>query len=423
MTDTAQSTKPAMEKDLRSNSVWKAPFITITLGFLMARGSNVILGPTKSDIAHDLGVSISDVVGSRTATALLSAIIVIPSAMLITRLSPGALAWISVLLLALGKVIMGISPDIITFYVGALIGTIGSISLVPLFGQISRDMLSARTFVVAVTIVVVLGRAVQSGSLMLTGLVYEDIGWRIFYLGWGAIMIPVVFMARRFIKPTKPSVEADTVPKLLRGLGWLVRQPLVWLCGISYGLTMASVGNFGFIWNFNLQESLGWGTFDANFLTFMFVAGVIAGGYFVTLLSKWIGEYTSILSSMAVGVIVFFVCVFITSSLHKIWLASPMLFVVGSALGAGAMIQPHVSRFYETHMSALFFGVTTAIYLVFAGVTISVPAWVLNKDESWSTLDMRHALFPYVVMIAVGIVIFSFTRLASRRMEKHKNTA
>jgi len=229
----------ATEKVTESNSVWKAPFVIVALGYILARGSNVVFGPAKRDIATDLGATLSEVMGSRTTTALISAVIIIPAAILITRLSPGKLAWISIMLLGTGKIIMGISPVIEIFYAGAIIASVGAIMLVPLLGQIGRDIFSVRTFVVAATIVVVLGRGAQSASLMLTSLVYETLGWRILYICWGAAMIPLVILAWRFIKPMKPKVEVRSVRKLLLMLGWLLKQPLVWMCGISFGLTMA----------------------------------------------------------------------------------------------------------------------------------------------------------------------------------------
>ena len=134
------------------------------MAYIMARGSNVIFGPAKNDIATDLGATLPEVMGSRTTTALISAIIVIPVAILITRMSPGALAWIGVLLLGIGKVAMGLSPEVVLFYTGAIVATFGLVMLTPLFGQIGRDVLSLRTFVVATTLVVVFGRAAQTGS-------------------------------------------------------------------------------------------------------------------------------------------------------------------------------------------------------------------------------------------------------------------
>jgi hypothetical protein len=302
----------------------------------------------------------------------------------------------------------------VLFYTGAIIGTFGSVMLTPLFAQIGRDVLSLRTFVVATTLVVVFGRAVQGGSLMFTGMVYETLGWRLIYISWGVVMIPVSFMAWRFIKPQKANAEVDSVGKLMGKLGDLVRQPLVWMCGISCGLAMATITNFGFVWDLNFQDSLGWDTDKANLLTFLFVGGVITGGYFITLLSKWIGEYLSILLGMSIGVTMFFICLFLTSSLREIWVSGPMLFVVGVFLGTGSMIQPHISRFYDKHLSAMFFGVTSAIYLVFAGFVVAVPEWSLPASSDWSLSDMRHALFPYVIMIAIGVVVFGFTRLAAR---------
>ena len=414
MTHPTQSTDADVSVDAESKSVWKAPFVVITIAYIMARGSNVIFGPAKNDIATDLGATLPEVMGSRTATYLISAIIVIPVAILITRISPGALAWIGILLLGIGKATMGLSPEVTIFYTGAIVAMSGSVMLTPLFGQIGRDVLSVRTFVVATTLVVVFGRAMQTGSLMLTGMVYETFGWRIIYISWGVAMIPVSFMAWRFIKPQKPTAEVDSVGKLIVKFGSLVRQPLVWMCGISCGLAMASVSNFGFVWDLNFQDSLGWDIGKANLLTFLFVAGVITGGYFITLLSKWIGEYLSIFLSMSVGVVMFFICIFVTSSLREIWISGPMLFVVGVFLGAGSMIQPHISRFYDKHLSAMFFGVTSAIYLLFAGFAVSVPEWSLPASSDWSLPEMRHAIFPYVIMIAIGVMVFGFTNLAAR---------
>lgn len=405
-----QSTNVVTEKDGKSNSVWKAPFVIVSLAYILNRGSWVIFGPAKGDIAKDIGATLPEVLGSRMTAALVCAVIIIPVAILITRLGSGRLAWIGVMLLSIGNITIGFSPDIVIFYTGTIIMSFGSAMLVPLFGQIGRDSLSVRTFVVAATLVMVFGRGAQSVSLILAGLVYEMLGWRILYICWGAAMIPLIILAWRFIKPTKPIEEVSSVKKLLSMLGGLLKQPLVWMCGISFGLTMASVTNFGFVWDLNLQDALGWGVFDANLLAFMFVAGVIGGGYFVTLLSKWIGEYHAILISMGVGVIVFFISIYVTSSFRDIWISSPLLFFVGLSLGAGTMIQPHISRFYEQHMSAMFFGITMAMYFVFTGFIIAVPEWSLPKVSDWSITDMRHALFPYVIMIAIGILIFAFTK-------------
>jgi predicted MFS family arabinose efflux permease len=410
MSNSRQSPAVASEKDEEHRSVWNAPFVIISLAYIMARGAGVVFGPAKNGIANDLGISLSELMATRTTTALVSAGVVIPAAILVSRFSPGALAWGGILLYGLGLATSGISQTLTVFYAGAILASIGSILMVPLFGQIGRDTLSIRTFVVATTIVIVFGRAAQALSLIVTGLIYESLGWRILYIIWGSAMIPAVVLAWRYIKPMKPSQDASSVRKLLSMLGWLLKRPLVWLCGISFGLTMATVGSFGFIWNINLQEALDWGPFEANLLTFMFVAGIIVGGYFVTWLSKRIGEYPSILINMSIGISVFIVCVFVTSSLREIRLAGPMLFFVGITLGTGMMIQPYVSRFFESHMSAMFFGVTTAIFLVLTALIVTLPLWTLSPEPQWSAAEVRQALVPYVAMIILGIAIFALIR-------------
>ena len=404
------ATAPLPDDGTKSRSVWHAPFIIISLAFILARAIHPIFGPAKKDIASDLGVSLSEVVATQTAGYFVSACIVIPAAILVSRLSAGALGWICVLLLGLGNIVAGLSPDLALFYVGTIIAAIGSILMVPIFGQIGRDLLTVRTFVVATTVVVVLGRAMQAGSFALTNLFYESIGWRILYIGWGVTLIPIVILAWRCIKRTKPTEGTDSLRKILLILGWLLKRPLVWMCGLAFGLTVATVGNFGFIWDINLQEALGWDAVDTNLLTLMFIGGVIVGGYFATWFSKWIGEYPAILISMGAGVILFSISVFLTSSLRDFWVSAPMLFCMGFSFGAGAMIQPHVSRFFDTHMSAMFFGVTTAIYLALGGVIIAVPVWSLPKDPTWSVMEVREALIPYAIMIAAGIAIFAATK-------------
>ena len=394
----------------KSRTVWNAPFLVIASAFILDRGAHVVFGPSKNDIAKDLGVSLTEVMASQTTTYFVSAAIIIPVAILVSRLSPGALAWIGILLSVIGQVVVGISPDLAIFYVGYIFTAVGSILVIPLFGQIGREHLSVRTFVVATTIVVICGRAVQAGSLALTGLVYETLGWRVLYIGWGVIMLPVAFLAWRYIKRTKPADDTSSVKKLLSMLVWLLKQPLVWMSGFSFGLTMATVGNFGFIWDINLQDALGWDSVEASILTVVFVVGTIVGGYFVTLLSKWIGEYPAITINMSVGIILYVLCVFVTSSIREFWVASPMLFFVGLALGGGTMIQPHISRFFETNKAAMFFGVTTAIYLGLAGIITAVPVWSLPDDPSWSVEEVRKALIPYAIMIAVGILIFAATK-------------
>lgn len=401
-----------------SHTVWCAPFVVVALAYIFQRGANVVFGPAKEDIASELGTSLDAIMGTRTTTSLLSAVIVIPCAILVTRLSAGSIAWVGVMLYGVGFVISGVSPDLWLFYVGAIIGAIGAILMIPLLGQVGRDHLTIRTFVVATTIVVVLGRAIQAVSLSLTQLVYESIGWRALYIGWGVVMLPIMILALRYIKKEPPSQDVSSIGKSFALLWWMLKQPLVWACGLSFGLTMATVGNFGFIWNINLQEALGWSSFDANVLTFLFVIGGIFGGYLVTLLSKWIEEYPAILISMGGGIILFSICVFATSSLREFWLSSFMLFFVGVALGGGTMIQPHVSRYFEKQTTAMFFGVTTAMFVGLTGIIISTPLWTLPDTTTWTVANVREALVPYALMIAAGIVLFASTRWIPKREQK-----
>ncbi|MDG2054683.1 MAG: MFS transporter, partial [Phycisphaerales bacterium] len=247
--------------------------------------------------------------------------------------------------------------------------------------------------------------------LMATGLVYDAIGWRSLYIIWAVVMIPIAILAWRFIKPNTTSTQDNSIGLWITRLIWLLKKPLVWICGLSFGLTIATIGNFGFIWNINLQKSLGWGKFNANLLTFVFVIGVIVGGYFVTWLSKHIGEYLAVVINMSIGLGVFIVCVFVTSSLREILVSIPMLFFVGATLGTGTMIQPYIARFFDRDMSAMFFGITTAIYLVIAGIIVSAPMWHLASETNWQASDLRLALIPYFVTIIVGIGIFAMTRL------------
>lgn len=410
MTSPAHPTADAGGPSEDRRSVWNAQFIIIASAFILSRGTNVIFGPAKQDIAADLGVTLPEIMATRTTAALVSACIVIPGAIIITRLSCGALAWIGILLCGIGMVISGTSPVLELFYAGSILWSVGSILIVPIFGQIGRDHLPVRTFVIATTVVVVCGRAAQAISLVVTGLVYETFGWRILYLCWGAAMIPLVFLAWRYIKRTKPTEDVSSVRKLLSMLVWLIKRPLVWLCGLSAALTMATVGNFGFIWDINLQEAIGWGSFDANLLAFMFVIGTIVGGYFVTWLSKRIGEYPSILINMSIGIVMFSVSVFVTFSILELWVSSPLLFFVGIALGSGAMIQPYMSKFFEPHMAAMFFGVTSAIYLAIGGIIIAVPVWGLPEESAWTSVEVRQALIPYAIMIAVGIMFFALLK-------------
>ena len=410
MTDVTEAQENDTEQAADTRSVWNAPFVLISLAFMMSGGFNVVFGPAKQDIATDLGTSMDQVVGTRTATALLSALIVIPAAMLVSRLTPGALAWIGTLLLGLGAVVSGVSPDLLVFYVGSVLSSLGAVLAVPLVGQIGRDMLSTKTFVVAITIVVVVGRVIQAGSLTTTGLVYETIGWRPLYIGWGVALLPVSVLLWKFIKPTKPADDVASIKKTLLVLGGLLKQPLVWVCGLSFGMTMSTVGKFGFVWNIDLQTSLGWDVKDANLLALMFVSGVIVGGYLVTLISKWIGQFPAILISVGSGAIVFSVCVFLTSSLRELWVSIPMLFFVGLTLGGGTMIQPYIAKFFDKSKSAMFFGLTAAIYLAVSGLTVSLPLLSLPDDPTWTVGQVRHALVPYAVLIAVGIVLFASTR-------------
>jgi sugar phosphate permease len=173
---------------------------------------------------------------------------------------------------------------------------------------------------------------------------------------------------------------------------------------------MSTVSKFGFIWDINLQTTLGWDLKDANLLAFMFVAGMIVGGYLVTLTSKWIRQFPAILISVGSGAILFSVCVFLTSSLRDLWVSAPMLFFVGLTLGGGTMIQPYIAKFFDKSKSAMFFGLTTAMYLVASGLTVGLPMWSLPEDPTWTVGEVRHALVPYAALIAFGIILFASTR-------------
>lgn len=78
------------------------------------------------------------------------------------------------------------------------------------------------------------------------------------------------------------------------------------------------------------------------------------------------------------------------------------------------MIQPFVSRFFDRDMSAMFFGITTAIYLVLAGFIVTAPMWHLSREANWTLADLKIALIPYVVSIIIGIGVFALVKLVAK---------
>ena len=74
------------------------------------------------------------------------------------------------------------------------------------------------------------------------------------------------------------------------------------------------------------------------------------------------------------------------------------------------MIQPYIAKFFDKSKSAMFFGLTAAMYLAVSGLTVSLPLLSLPDDPAWTVGEVRHALVPYAVLIAVGIVLFASIR-------------
>ena len=74
------------------------------------------------------------------------------------------------------------------------------------------------------------------------------------------------------------------------------------------------------------------------------------------------------------------------------------------------MIQPYIAKFFDKSKSAMFFGLTTAMYLVASGLTVGLPMWSLPEDPTWTVGEVRHALVPYAALIAFGIILFASTR-------------
>ena len=60
---------------------------------------------------------------------------------------------------------------------------------------------------------------------------------------------------------------------------------------------------------------------------------------------------------------------------------------------------------------------------MFGGFIVAVPEWSLPDDANWSLYDMRQALLPYVIMIALGILVFAFTRLVTKSSSSKTESA
>ena len=73
MSASDQPPAPVLDDSEKSRSVWNAPFVIISAAFILVGGFKVVFGPAKDDIASDLGVSLAEVMATRTTTAFINA--------------------------------------------------------------------------------------------------------------------------------------------------------------------------------------------------------------------------------------------------------------------------------------------------------------------------------------------------------------
>ncbi|MCH2133662.1 MAG: MFS transporter [Phycisphaerales bacterium] len=398
------TTAAAIDHETGGNRPAVAPFIIVSAVYVLITASYGLFGAVKDIMAPDIGISMSALLNLEMTAGFISAFSVIPAGLLISRFSPGRLAWLSTLVFCVGLGMMVFSVNMTFFSVSRVIIAVGGAIAIPLLGQVGRDTFSTRTFVMATAMVFVVGRVVQSISLTVGGLIHESVGWRVLYGVIAAMLVPLVVLAWVWVKPVRTEASRS-MRSTLSMTGRLLKSPLVWLCGVATGLTLSTSSSFGFIWNINLQTALGWENLPANMLVMVFVVGLIVGGYLASWLSGRFNPMAIIFIGLSLGTVMFALILFVTPFRGQLWYAIICLFTLGSSFGTATLIMPYVAGFFAAETSAMFFGVVTSVRGVVRSLLIGAPLWHLSKDQDWTAPHVLIALIPYLGSFVVGIMM------------------
>ena len=392
------------------------PFVIVSLAYILISSSYGLFGAVKDVVAAGIGISMTSLVNLEMVAGFISALAVIPAGLLISRFGPGRLAWISILIFCIGLFIMATSSGMTLFATARIIIGIGSAVAIPLLGQVARDTFETRLFVVATTLVFVSGRAITSVALVVAGLVHETFGWRNLYIIIALLLLPLVVLAWSCIKPIHLDIS-HTTRRTMSMAGKLLKNPLVWLCGIASGLTYSTSSSFGFVWNINLQTALGWDSVPANMLVFIFVLGLIIGGWGAGWLSKRHDSMRIIFTGLTIGTIMFALILFVTPFRGQLWYAIPCLLTLGASFGTATIIMPYVSSAFAAETSAVFFAVVTSVRGIVRSLLIGAPLWHLSSEKTWEATHVLHSLIPYLVAFIIGIGLFGVIAVMMKRMQ------
>ena len=359
----------------------------------------------KTDIAAGLDVSLHDFMNVLAISDYIFAASLIPAGLLINRFSPGSLAWISILIVACGLAIRGIAPNASIFLAGSAITVAGWALAIPLVGQIARNRLDTKTFITATTIVLVLGQGIEATSLMILNTMEHSISWRTLFLFSFLIVFPSTFLVWRYVKPSH-EFKSGSMKTTLWTLWKLMRSPVLWLSSLASALFLATLEDFGFIWDFNFQTAIGWSRGFSIGLAFLFLVGIIVGGSGASVVARWIGEYATMLIGLSYGCFTFGLVILITPDRSDIWFVAPLLFTMGMGFGSGSMILPYYAHFFEEQASGIYFAFGQTVNALLVGLLIAVPMLEGKNASSWSEHDGLDAMKPYVWTFFTGMTLY-----------------
>ncbi|MDG2029579.1 MAG: MFS transporter [Phycisphaerales bacterium] len=411
--ETTQPDSPDLDAttDSERRAGWRT-YIVVSLLLCMYFFQLGALGPYKEQMAASLDVPLTDVVFSVTIGYVLCALLFIPSALLLERLGVRRLAWPCSLLIGGGVGLMSISQSIVGIYTGVVLVTLAVCILTPMTGIVARTRIDERIFIMVSTIMLVTIRLFEVLSLTLAGFLLDIVHWRVFYACMAVLFIPLTIIAWRTVTD-EPHRDQAATGGSFSDLPGLLRNRVVLLSGIALAFALAPTTAFGFIWNINLQAAFGWEEPMKSVLTATFVIGVISGGLLAGVVAHWVGAYVTTLSGLALGTVLFAVLLFQPTDSKSTVAAMPLMFFCGLGLGTTALIAPYAAKCLAPHYAGLVFSITGTIKSLFSGVLVGVPLWFLPTGNTWTLEQEQSALLPYLVVLAIAVVVFLFTRARS----------
>ena len=386
-------------------NIFDPAFLSFAIAYLLLFIPAGMIGAMKSEIAAGLAIPLQDFIDLISYGMYIFAASLIPASLLINRFSPGSLGWISILLCAIGLGIRGIAPNSATFLAGLVISNMGWAMAIPLIGQIARNRLDTKTFITATTTVFVLGQGTQALSLMVVDFIGHSISWRTLYLFSFLLIILPTFLVWKFVKPSS-TFNSGSISNTIKTAFRLMKSPVLWLASLASALFLATLADFGFIWDINFQSALGWKHDYSVMLAFLFLFGIIAGGYGATIVARQIGGYATMLIGMSYGCIAFTVAILITPEHNNIWFVAPLLITMGMGFGSCSMILPYFAHFFEDQASGIFFAIGQTVNAIMIGILVSVPILRDKKSMTWSEMDGLDAMSPYLWTFITGLGLY-----------------